>query len=150
LLVVHQDPLGPIVEPAGERRVHVAQAFRKILVPPERDVLVGETRLLVCVQVVGRIEQRQHVGEPVPGEPEQLLLAAHLAVVAREPTGALRDCEPPGDDPREVARLEPLRPASPHAAPSLTARITSRSRMACAAGLTSWTRTIEAPCSTAQ
>ena len=52
--------------------------------------------------------------KPCPIEPDQLLLAAHLAVVAREAAGALRRCESVLDDPAERAGLETLRPPAFH------------------------------------
>jgi hypothetical protein len=41
------------------------------------------------MEVVRRVEQRQDVREAVADEPDQLLLAPDLAVVAREATRAL-------------------------------------------------------------
>src|SRR5262245_14893572 len=149
LRVVHQDPLRRAVEPTRQRRVHVAQTFGELVVPPQRHVLVREPHLLVRVQVVGRVEQRQHVREPVPGQPQQLLLPAHLAMVAGEAAGPLGHREPPRDHPREVAGFEALGPSPPHAAPASATSSAWRSRTACAAARTSCTRTIDAPRPTA-
>ena len=115
LLVVDQHPLVGIAQPARRARVEHGQPLGPFVVPADRDVRVRDAGLLVRVQVVRRVEQREHVREAVADEPDQLLLAPHLAVVAREPARALGGGEPVLDDPAERARLEPLRPASLHA-----------------------------------
>ncbi len=51
--------------------------------------------------------------ELVDLEPDQLFLASHLAVVARESARPLPRTEAILDHPREVPRLQPLRPPSP-------------------------------------
>src|SRR5262245_5237048 len=149
LLVVHQHALRRIVEPARQGRVHVVQPLRQLVVPAQGHVLVREADLLVGVEVVGRVEQGEHVREPVPGEPEELFLPADLAVVAGEPAGSLGHRHAPRDHPREVARLEALGPLPLHAASAGAAASAWRSRTACAAPRTSCTRTIDAPLSTA-
>ena len=100
-----------------------------------------------------RVEQRHDVREAVHREPDQLFLAPHLAVVAREAARPLAGAEPVHDHPREVARLEPLRPptaksAGAHAAiPSGVARSSASSSCAARAdAATSCTRTTAAPC----
>src|SRR5260370_15200082 len=100
------------------------------------------------MQVVRRVQERQDVREAVPGEPQQLLLTAHLAVIAGEPAGALRRRQPARDHPCEVARLEALRPATLHAALASAECSASSRRTARTAASTSWTRTIAAPRST--
>ena len=68
----------------------VGQAFTPLVVTPDRHVRERDVGFLVRVQVVGRIQHREDVREAVADQPDQLLLAAHLPVVAREAAGALR------------------------------------------------------------
>src|SRR6185503_9410086 len=104
-----------VVEPLLERRERERERLRPVVVAAERDVLVREPGLFVRVQVVRRLEQRQHVREAVADEPDELFLAAHLAVAAREATGPLGRGETLGDDPAEPTGLEALRPATAQA-----------------------------------
>src|SRR5262249_37190936 len=140
-------------EELADRGVDHFEPRDELVVRAERHVHRREAGLLVRVQVVRRVEQRDDVREPVHREPDQLLLPAHLAVVPREPARALPRAEPVHDHPREVAGLETLSPASPqtrggrHAAiPSCVARSsTSSIATARADPATSWTRTTAAP-----
>src|SRR3954470_16792357 len=92
--------------------------------------------------------------ESVHVQPDQLFLATDLAVIPSEPAGTLARAEAVFDHPREVARLQPLRPtpaqsAGGHAAtPSGVARsMISSSATARRDPSTSCTRTSAAPCS---
>src|SRR4029079_17526181 len=96
--------------------------------------------------------------EPLLGEPDQLLLAADLAMVAGESARPLRRREPVFDDPAEHPRLEALGPASPqrrHRVSTISRRATDaraiapRTAAACTAPRPSCTRTIAAPRSSA-
>ena len=97
---------------------------------------------------------------PCTDEPDQLFLAPHLAVVARESTRPLARAEPVLDDPREVARLEALRPPPPQTRRYSCAAIRAATvsafggrpfehveqRAARTEAATSCTRTTAAPC----
>ena len=85
---------------------------RELVVRTERHVHVRDAGFVVGVQVVRRVEQRDDVGEAVDVEPDQLFLAPHLAVVAREAAGPFARAETVLDHPREVARLQALGPPS--------------------------------------
>ena len=150
LLVVEEDLLVGIVEPEREVLVDVAQPRGHRVVAAEREPFVHELGFLVRVQVVRRVEERDDAREPVRLEPDQLFLAAHLAVIAREPARAFGRGQAILDDPTEEPGLQALRPtaAQRHAAtPGAVARaITSRSRAIRADAATSCTRTIRAAC----
>ena len=143
LLVVDEDSLVGVVEPFLQGRVDDQQLVRPLVVATERQVLVRDVRFVVGVQVVRRFEQREDMGEAVPGQPDQLLLASDLPVVAGEPAGSLGRCEPVFDHPREAARLEALGPSAAHQAAASS--IAVRSATARAAGRAAWTRTMRAP-----
>ena len=93
--------------------VHRAQPHRQLVVRTERHVRVGDAGFLVRVQVVRPVEHRDDVREPVDVEPDQLFLAPHLAVVAREPARPFTRAEPILDHPREVPRLQAPAPTAP-------------------------------------
>ena len=108
-----------VVEPSRDASVdRRGRLCGQLVVPAERHVLVRDPRFLVRVEVVRRVEQREDAREPVPVEPDQLLLATHLAVVAREAAGPLGRREPVADDPAEHR-------GAPDPAPSVRAAASS-------------------------
>ena len=70
--------------------------------------------LVVVVEVVGRRDQRDDAREALLPDPDDLLLAAHLAVVGAVAAGPLAHRQPVGDHPGEVAGLDPLGPLALH------------------------------------
>src|SRR5205823_12523594 len=118
-----------------------------------------DAELVVGVEVVGRRQQADDAREPLLAHPDDLLLAAHLAVVGAVATDALRHRQLVLDDPEEVARDDPLRPLPFHDAPTTpapapttpapAATSSPTMRIACTCGATSWTRTMRAPAAAA-
>src|SRR5579875_543485 len=113
LLLVEQDPLA-VGQPPLEGRVQLGQDHGRVVVRAERHVGVHHPVLVVGVQVVGRRQQRHDPGEPLVAEPEDLLVAAHLAVVPGVAAGALADGQLAFDDPLEKPRRDARRPFAFH------------------------------------
>ena len=78
--------------------------------------------LVVGGEVVRRRQQRHHPVEALHPQPDDLLLAAHAAVVGCEPPGALAHRQLVLHDPREVARGDPRRPLALSCAPRPSSR----------------------------
>src|SRR5581483_2506914 len=131
--------------PLPEVGVELLQHDLGVVVRAEREVGPAHAELVVGVQVVRRRQQGADAGEALFAQPDDLLLAAHLAVVARVAAGTLGDRQLVLDHPREVPGGDARRPLAPHDASSRGTSSPTR-RAAWTTGATSWTRTIAAPC----
>ena len=90
LLVVHEELLLRVVEQLDDRAVDGLEPGHELVVRAERNVHRREPGFVVRVEVVRRVEQRHDVREAVHRQPDQLFLAPHLAVIARESARAAR------------------------------------------------------------
>src|SRR5581483_504074 len=172
LLQVDDDRLLRIVEEVGDRAVDLGQQDGQVAPGhAERDLRVGEAHLVVGVEVVGGVEERHDHREAVLPQPDDLLHPPHLAVVAGVAPGTLAGRHPVLDDPAEHAGLDAPGPLAlerlhrVHGVHAVTtagrqetggsgsvgvaAATAPSSRTASTAGATSWTRTMEAPWSSA-
>ena len=117
----------------------------------ERTVPVRDAELVVVVQVVRRRDDRDHAAEALLADPDDLLLAAHPAVVLAEAARPLAHREAVLDEPGEVAGLDAQGPLAPqlghHAAPASAMSPTSST--ACTVASTSWARMRRTPCTAA-
>src|SRR5581483_11705860 len=146
LLLVHQHALLgqlPLVEPG----VELLQDRLRVVGRGERDVRPRHPELVVGMEVVGRREERHHPGEALLAQPDDLLLAADLAVVAGVAAGPLRDGDAVLDHPREVARGDAGGPLAPHTVPPPDLAGSPTSLAAWTVSATSCARTMATPCS---
>ena len=98
------------LQQAPELGVGHRQVARHVLVAGEGPVLPLHRQLVVVVEVVRRGRHRDDQVEALLADPDDLLLAAHLAVVRPESTRPLTDRELVLDHPVEVPGLDPLCP----------------------------------------
>src|SRR5690606_9764467 len=109
LVAVH-DQLASLAEQPAQLAVGLVEEAGDVLGLRHRPVAPAQAQLVVAVQVVRRARQRDHEVEPLLADPDDLLRATHLAVVAAEAAGALADRQLVLDDPVEVAWLDALCP----------------------------------------
>ncbi len=115
-------------QPAVHRRVELGEDVGRLRGGGHRETGPLEAELLIGMEVVGRTEEGHDSGEALGAQPQQLFLAPNLAVVGRVAPRPLADGEMVLDDPAEVPRDDPGRPAPSHAAAP------RRRRAACARG----------------
>src|SRR5688500_2388179 len=133
LFLVQEDALAR-ADPFLELVVEVEQHDARVRASTEREMRPRDAELVVGVEVVRRRQQRHDAREALVPQPQDLLVAPHLPVVAGITTGALAHRQLVLDDPREVARLDAAFPLPPHT-------VTPTRRAASTAGRTSCTRT---------
>ena len=108
-LLAVDEHLGARPEQVVELAVERAQPQVE-LVAVERPVARGDAELVVVVEVVRRLDDRDDAAEAVLADPDDLLLAADPAVVVAVAAGPLADRELVLEDPGEVAGRDAERP----------------------------------------